>query len=193
MLVFRRVIPRPPGRLLLALLHPGLPTGGRGGQRLVPFSGGWGTQEVEWLHGRVALFKIRAERQCPPSTASGRRHEGRWSLRSGDEQDGASAAWNRVQRWKWTSQVSRAGAKKASCSLLPRPLPSRHTRDVRQGEEGSRRGQAAQRQGETIDSRWLTVDGGESRGKDLSSISCATIRGYEMNGLMMAVSRYGNR
>ena len=84
----RRVIPRAPGRVLLALLRPGLPVGGRGGRRPVPFSGGWGTQKVAWSRGRVALFENYAARQCPPSTVSERRHEGRPSLRSGDGQSG---------------------------------------------------------------------------------------------------------
>ena len=67
---------------------PGSRLGGGGGQRPVPFSGGWGTQKVAWSRGRVALFENYAARQCPPSTVSERRHEGRPSLRSGDGQSG---------------------------------------------------------------------------------------------------------
>ena len=87
------------------------------------------------------------------------------------------------------SQVSRAGGEKASCSLFSRPLPSRHTQDGRQGEEGVRTGQVAWRGGGYEESDPV-VDGRRELAEiDLSRASCATIRGRGMDGLMMAVRR----
>ena len=52
----------------------------------MPFLGGWAAQAVAWPRGSVALLKIRAARQCPPSATSGHRHEEWRSLQSGNGQ-----------------------------------------------------------------------------------------------------------
>ena len=85
--------------------------------------------------------------------------------------------------------MSRAGGKKTSCSLFPRPLRSRHTQDGRRDKEGVRMRQAARRgegDGESDPVRY-----GRHELAETICLVCRAPRSEnaEWNGLMIAVRR----
>ena len=141
----RRVIPRALGRVVLALLHPGLLAGrwDDGDRCRFQVAGArrrWHGRVGEWPSSKFAQRDSAHPRRLVDAVTKG---GGPYIQGMGRavavKRAAAAARRDRAQRWRRASQVSREGAKKTSCSLLPRPLPSRHTRNGRQDEEGASR------------------------------------------------------